>query len=34
MMDALFYTPNNNANTRYILKHWVREPSKFTMTPN
>lgn len=33
-MDALLYTPNNSMNTRDILKHWVREPSKFRMEPN
>lgn len=33
-MDALFYTHNNNVNTKDILKHWIREPSKFRTTPN
>jgi len=33
-MDALFFTPNNNLNSRDIFKHWVKEPSKLTTTPN
>ena len=33
-MDALFFTPNNNVNSRDILKHWVKEPSKLMKTPN
>jgi len=33
-MDALFDTPNNNVNTRDIMKHWVKEPLKFRLTPN
>lgn len=33
-MDALFYTPNNNVNTRNIMKCWVKEPLKFRSTPN
>lgn len=33
-MDALFFTLNNNLNSRDIMKHWVKEPSKFRTTPN
>lgn len=33
-MDALFYAPNNNVNTRDIIKCWVKELSKFILTPN
>ena len=33
-MDPLFYAPHNNVNTRYIIKHWVKELSKFKSTPN
>ena len=33
-MDTPLYTANNNANTRDILKHWVREPLKFRTTLN
>lgn len=33
-MNALLFTPNNNVNSRDILKRWVKEPSKFRTTPN
>ena len=33
-MDALFYTPNNNVNTRDIMMRWVKYSSKFRSTPN
>ena len=33
-MVALLYTPKSNVNTRDIMKHWVKEPSKFGSTPN
>lgn len=33
-METPFRIPSNNANSRYILKNWVKEPAKFKMTPN
>ena len=33
-MEIPFNILNNNANSRDILKNWVKEPTKFTMTPN
>lgn len=33
-MDAPFTNPNSSANSRDILKSWVREPTKFRTTPN
>jgi len=32
-MDTLFYATNIFVNTRDIMKHWVKEPSKFRWTP-
>jgi len=33
MMDTPFTRPNNNENSRDILKRWVKEPSNFRTTP-
>ena len=33
-MDVPFYTPNGITNTRDILKHWVKEPTKLGTTSN
>ena len=33
IMETPFSLPNNNANSRYILKNWVKESTKFQMTP-
>ena len=33
-METPFNIPNNNANSMDILKNWVKEPTKFRMTPN
>lgn len=32
-MDSLFYAAHSYVNTRDIIKHWVKEPSKFKQTP-
>ena len=33
-MDTPFKRTNNNENSKEILKIWVKESSKFRMTPN
>lgn len=33
-MDTPFTRPSNNANSRDILKRWMKKPSKFTKTPS
>lgn len=33
-METPFGILNSNANSRDILKNWVKEPAKFRMTPN
>ena len=33
-MDTLFYATHNIVNARDIVKRWVKEPSKFRVTPN
>ena len=33
-MERSFSIPNNNANSRDVLKNSVKEPAKFRMTPN
>jgi len=33
-METPFNIPNNNANSRDILMNWMKEPTKFRMTPN
>lgn len=33
-METPFNIPSNNANSRDILKNWVKELVKFRMTPN
>jgi len=33
-METPFSLPNNNANSKDILKNWVKELAKFRMTPN
>ena len=33
-METPFSLPNSNANSRDILKNWVKEPAKFRMIPN
>ena len=33
-METPFSIPSSNANSRNILKNWVKELAKFRMTPN
>ena len=33
-METPFNIPNNNANSRDILNNWVKDPTKFRLTPN
>lgn len=33
-METPFNIPSSNANSRGILKNWVKESTKFRMTPN
>lgn len=33
-METPFSIPSSNYNSRDILKNWVKEPTKFKMTPN
>lgn len=33
-METPFNIPNSNANSKDILKNWVKELTKFRMTPN
>lgn len=33
-MVTPFSLPNNNANSRDIMKNWVKDPTRFKMTPN
>ena len=34
IMEIPFRLPSSNANSRDILKNWVKESAKFKMTPN
>ena len=34
IMETPFNLPNNNANSRDILKNWLKELARFRMTPN
>lgn len=34
IMETPFNTPSSNANSIDILNNWVKEPTKFRMTPN
>lgn len=34
IMGTPFSVPNNNANSRDMLKNWVKEMARFKMTPN
>jgi len=34
IMETPFSIPSNNANSRDILKNWMKESAKFRMTPN
>ena len=33
-METPFSIPNSNANSKDILKNWVKDLAKFRMTPN
>ena len=34
IMEIPFNLPSSSANSRDILKNWVKEPARFRMTPN
>ena len=34
IMETPFSKPNSSANSKGILKRWVKEPAKFRMTSN
>ena len=34
IMNPPLSLPDSRAHSRYILKDWVKEPSRFRMTPN